>query len=33
MSSESTGESATGAVQELFLTFVTREGHDLIAVE
>jgi len=33
MSSESTGESATGAVQKLFLTLVSGEWHDLIAVE
>src|SRR5882762_7870906 len=33
MSSECTSESATGAVQELFLTLIAGERHDLIAIE
>src|SRR6267154_5415996 len=33
MSGEGTGEGAAGTVQELFLTFVSREWHDLIAIE
>src|SRR5712675_174707 len=33
MSGEGTGESATGTVQEFFLTFVSGERHDLIAIE
>src|SRR5712675_55433 len=33
MSGEGTGESAAGTVQEFFLTFVSGERHDLIAIE
>src|SRR6267154_5004860 len=33
MSSEGTSESATGSVQEFFLTLVSGEWHDLIAIE
>src|SRR5712671_6626306 len=33
MSGERTGESATGTVQQLFLTLVSGERHDLIAIE
>src|SRR6266404_1102875 len=33
MSSECTSESATGAVQEFFLTLISGERHDLIAIE
>ena len=33
MSSERAGESAAGTVQQLFLTFVSGEWHDLIAIK
>src|SRR6266403_553494 len=33
MGGERTGESTTGAVQEFFLTLISGERHDLIAIE
>src|SRR6267154_505575 len=33
MSGEGTGESAAGTVQEFFLTLISGERHDLIAIE